>query len=111
MAFNDIEMANIKRCMDFFMTKRRPAPFIRDEIDLQYRIWGLDVLISEVRHIDGREIDTPIAKMTLNRSQNHWKLYWMNQANEWVAYPENPIPTFSDAIKVVEEDVNGCFFG
>lgn len=111
MAFNDIEVAQINRCMDFFMEKRRPPEFVRDEIDLRYRIWGLNVIIYEVRHIDFRAFESPIAKITLNRSECHWKLFWMNQSEEWVTDIKDPIQSFSDAIKMVENDVRGCFFG
>lgn len=98
MALNDIEVANIKRCINFLMEKRRPAPFIRDEIDLQYRIDDNSVVIFEVRNVMGRVIESSIAKITLNRTQNNWKLLCMNQSGKWVAANKKPIPTFSDAI-------------
>ncbi|MEY0026850.1 DUF3024 domain-containing protein [Providencia rettgeri] len=111
MALNDIEVANIKRCMEFFMEKRRPAPFIRDEIDLMYEIQDQSVIIKEIRNIMGRTIESPIAKITFNRNQNGWKLFAQNRAGKWEGMFNDLIPTFSDAIKVVEDDDIGCFFG
>lgn len=111
MAFNDIEVAQINQCMSFFMEKRRPPKFIRDEIDLQYRIWGLNVIIYEIRQIDFQIYESLIAKISLNRPERHWKLYWRNQSNEWVTDIKDPIRSFSDAIAIVENDVRGCFFG
>ncbi|EUD12425.1 hypothetical protein HMPREF1563_3365, partial [Providencia alcalifaciens 205/92] len=51
MAFNDIELANIEKCMEFFLEKRRPAEHLRDELDLQYRIEDDSVVIFEVRQL------------------------------------------------------------
>lgn len=65
MAFNDIEIANIKRCMEFFMEKRRPAEHLRDELDLSYSIEDDSVVIFEVRRLtwsDG-QAQEPIAKL------------------------------------------------
>lgn len=78
MALNDIEVANIKRCMNFFMEKRRPAPFIRDEIDLVYEMQDQSVIIKEIRNIMGRTIERSIAKITFNRTQKGWKLFAKN---------------------------------
>ncbi|MEY0663864.1 DUF3024 domain-containing protein [Providencia rettgeri] len=111
MALNDIEIAQIKRCMNFFMEKRRPAPFIRDEIDLIYEIQDQSVIIKEIRNIMGRTIESPIAKITFNRTQKGWKLFAKNRNDEWEGMFKDLIPTFSDAIKVVEDDARGCFFG
>lgn len=111
MALNDIEVAQIKRCMNFFMEKRRPAPFIRDEIDLIYEIQDQSVIIKEIRNIMGRTIESPIAKITFNRKQKGWKLFALNQQGEWGGVLSDLIPTFSEAIKIVEDDVTCCFFG
>ncbi|MEY0017589.1 DUF3024 domain-containing protein [Providencia rettgeri] len=111
MALNDIEVAQIKRCMEFFMEKRRPAPFIRDEIDLMYEIQDQSVIIKEVRNVMGRTIERSIAKITFNGTQKGWKLFTLNQKGEWQGLFDDLIPTFSDAIKIVEEDEACIFFG
>lgn len=111
MAFNDIELAQINQCMDFFMEKRRPPVFVRDEVDLQYRIQGLNVIIYQVRYVDFRAFESPIAKIMLNRAECCWEVFWMSPSNEWITDIKEPIQSFSDAIKVVEDDVRGCFFG
>nr|WP_309546171.1 DUF3024 domain-containing protein [Providencia rettgeri] len=111
MALNDIEVAQIKRCMNFFMEKRRPAPFIRDEIDLMYEIQDQSVIINEVRNVMGRTIESSIAKITFNRTQKGWKLFAKNRNDEWEGMFNDLIPTFSDAIKIVEDDDIGIFFG
>lgn len=111
MAFNETEIADIKRCMEFFMMKRRPPTFVRDEVDLQYRIRGNEVTIYRVNYINNKKYDSPIAKIVLNRPHTSWNLYSMIQPNQWIAAIKESIPTFSDAIKVVEDDDIGIFFG
>ncbi len=110
MALNDIEVAQIKRYMRLFMNKRRPPAFIRDEVDLEYRIWGNDVVICRVNYINKKKYESPIAKMVLNRPHTRWNLYSMNQSQEWIIAAKEPISAFSDAIKLVEDDINCCFF-
>ncbi|BBG61267.1 DUF3024 domain-containing protein [Providencia rustigianii] len=111
MAFNDIELANIEKCMEFFIEKRRPPAFVRDEVDLQYHIIGTDVVIYRINYIEKKKYETPIAKIALNRTHTGWNLYSMIQPNQWIAAIKESIPTFSDAIKIVEDDLQGCFFG
>ncbi len=111
MALNETEIADIKRCMEFFMMKRRPPAFVRDEVDLQYRIWGNEVTIYRVNYINNKKYDSPIAKLVLNRPHTSWNLYSMIQPNQWIAAIKESIPSFSEAIKIVEDDVTCCFFG
>lgn len=111
MAFNDIELAKINQCMDFFMEKRRPPEHIRDEYDLTYEISGQAVFIYDTRHVEGRTIETDIAKIVFNRHQNGWKLFCIGKSGQWEGLFTDLIPTFSDAIKVVEDDQAGIFFG
>lgn len=111
MALNETEIADIKQCMGSFMKKRRPPTFVRDEVDLQYRIIGNEVIISRVNYINNKKYDSPIAKIVLNRPHTSWNLYSLVKPNQWIAAVKESIPSFSDAIKIVENDVRGCFFG
>lgn len=113
MAFNNIEIANIRRCMEFFMEKRRPAEHLRDELDLQYHIEDDSVIIFEIRQLiwsDGK-VEEPIAKITYNRHSSSWSLLWMDKNSNWHHYDEKMLGSFSDAIQLVEENVCGYFFG
>ncbi|HEM8181492.1 TPA: DUF3024 domain-containing protein [Providencia rettgeri] len=93
------------------MMKRRPPAFVRDEVDFQYRIWGNEVTIYRVNYINNKKYDSPIAKIVLNRPHTSWNLYSMVQPNQWIAAIKESIPSFSEAIKIVEDDVTCCFFG
>lgn len=113
MAFNNIEIANIRRCMEFFMEKRRPAEHLRDKLDLQYRIEDDSVIIFEIRQLtwsNGR-VEEPIAKIAHNRHSSSWSLLWMDKNSNWHHYDEKMLSGFSDAIQLVEENICGYFFG
>lgn len=113
MPFNDIEVANIKQCMEFFLEKRRPAEHLRDELDLQYRIEDDSVVIFEVRQLtwsDSR-VEEPVAKIIHNKITGSWSLLWMDKDSNWHHYDEKMLGSFSDAIKLVEDDLQGYFFG
>ena len=113
MAFNDTEVVQIKQCMNYFMEKRRPPKHIRDEHDLQYRIEDDSVIIFEVRQLSwstGRA-EEMLAKITNNTNSNSWSLFWSTDNNEWRHYDGRMIGSFSDAIKIIDEDANHRFFG
>jgi len=113
MIFNDIEVADIKRCMEFFMEKRRPAEHIRDELDLKYRIEDNSVVIFEVRRLTWSDslAEEPIAKITHNKAAGSWSLLWMDKDSNWHNYDGKMLGSFSDAIKLVEDNSHGYFFG
>ncbi len=49
------------------------------------------------------------AKIQYIKSRNIWKLYWMRSDLKWHGYDE--YSSFETAIKEIDEDPNGCFFG
>nr|WP_309546016.1 DUF3024 domain-containing protein [Providencia rettgeri] len=95
------------------MEKRRPAEHLRDELDLSYNIEDDSVVIFEVRRLtwSNGQAQEPIAKITHNKSKSSWSLFWMDKDSNWHNYDEKMLGSFSDAIKLVEDDVQGCFFG
>ncbi|HEM8127285.1 DUF3024 domain-containing protein [Providencia rettgeri] len=93
------------------MKNLRPPMHIRNEYDLVYEIQDQTVIIKEVRFTVERYVDVFVAKITFNREQKGWKLFGMNSAGEWEGMFSDLIPTFSDAIQVVEDDDIGIFFG
>ncbi|WP_268987775.1 DUF3024 domain-containing protein [Providencia alcalifaciens] len=40
-----------------------------------------------------------------------WSLLWMDKDSNWHHYDEKMLGSFSDAIKLVEDDLQGYFFG
>lgn len=107
-----------KRCrhiLEQFLERRRPPSHVRDKVDLAYRIHGQDVEIFEIRpRWDKAEelIETPVAKATYIRSKKRWKLFWQRADLKWHLYLEHPeVDRLEEFVKIVEEDVFGCFFG
>ncbi len=70
MAFNELEMAHIKRVVGGFVESRRPRPEVRNQLDITYTIEGQSVLIQEDRVLcDGSRILEPVAKTTWVKTQ------------------------------------------
>ncbi len=48
-------------------------------------------------------------KIQCIKSRNIWKLYWMRSDLKWHGYDE--YPSLEAAIKEIDKDPDGCFFG
>lgn len=112
MDFNDIINNQIKPCVEQLIEKRRSAHFAGEKPDLIYEINGWSVVISEVKKLPWHlgKIRLHKVRVTFDTRYFHWKLYYQKN-KKWVSYSDELVSDFSDAIKVVEEDVNGYFFG
>jgi hypothetical protein len=115
MSFNDIETARIRRVMDAFLAKRRPAPAIRHQVDLQYSINGQSVEITEVRPAwddPSVIIQHPVAKTTYVRTAQEWRIFWMRGNLKWHRYElAAAVKSVEAFAEVVERDEACCFFG
>lgn len=115
MIFTDLELQDIKRCMDLFLSKRRPAENLRHENDLSYRITGHDIDIFELHASDESKkpkmVEQPSIKVTYVEDSKQWTLYWMRPNAEWHLYQDDAVPSFSIAMRIVDRDEFGCFFG
>lgn len=109
------EQLAIREEMDRFMQKHRPAPEIRKELDISYRIEGRSIIIFEIRpHFLAREekIENPIAKATFVKKSKAWKVYWMRSNGKWTRYGPDPMVDSIQAFTtVVQEDAYACFWG
>jgi hypothetical protein len=115
MAFNDLELKRIQDAVNRFMSKRRPDPSIRDKVDFGYRIKGHSLELFEIRpNWRDKAIihHEPFAKITFVRTTNRWRLLWMRADLKWHAYPPAPyVNSVEEALRIVDEDANCCFFG
>lgn len=115
MAFTEFDMSEITSALDAFMTRRRPPPHLRAQLDLRYRVTGHSIEIFEVRPAwrDPSTIqETPCAKTIFVRTRNVWRLYWMRQDLKWHRYGEVPDATgLIELLRVIDDDAYGCFFG
>ena len=115
MAFSELEERTVTRALDAFLRRRRPPPEISSELDIQYRITGQTIEIFELRpdwRDRDRSIEIPSAKVTYVRSRATWTVYLMRRDLRWHGYEtERPTDTIEQALRVVDEDRYGCFFG
>ena len=115
MSFNDLETARIKRAMEAFLTKRRPPPEIRHQLDVIYRITGQSVEIFEVRPAwddPGVTLEHPVAKTTYVRTVREWRIFWMRSDLKWHRYDLAPaVKTIDEFAAIVDRDAACCFLG
>ena len=116
MALSDLEAARIRRSLAAFLRARRPAPHLRSEVDLSYRVSGQSVEIFEIRQVwdgpPGEKMELPVAKATFVRTRGVWRIFWMRRDLKWHGY--EPVPEVESVeafCKVVSNDAYACFFG
>ena len=115
MALTDLERKRCERDLRKFMERRRPPPDIRPKLDIGYRISGQSVEIFEIRpdwQNPKLTMEHPVAKATLVRTQNHWRIFWMRRDLKWHGYEPNPeVRSLEAFLHVVDSDEYCCFFG
>jgi hypothetical protein len=113
--FDIIQTTDIIEACENLLQKRRPPENMRHQVDLNYRIDDQSVLIFEIRsRWDNKDelFESPIAKTTWVKSQNHWKVFWMRSDLKWHVYKPNPtLRTISEFVKLIDQDNYGCFWG
>ena len=115
MAFNDLERKRIEKAVAEFLTKRRPPPHIRPELDIDYRIDGQSVELLEIRpQWNDRSIIRryPFAKATYVGTQKLWKVFWQRADLKWHGYEPAPtVNSIDEFLAIVDADPHACFFG
>jgi hypothetical protein len=115
MAFHDLDRKRIEKAMAEFLSRRRPPPHIRPELDIGYRLIDQSVELFEIRpQWDDRSIihEYPFAKATYVRTRNLWKVFWKRADLKWHGYePASMVKTIDEFLAVVDADPYGCFFG
>lgn len=114
MAFDEFTLHRRNKTVGAFVEQRRPAPHIRDQIDLSYRIKGQSVEIFELRprwqHPE-EIMECPIAKTTFVKTQGVWKIYWMRKDLKWHLYAIRPEVTSIEAfLEEIARDTSACFW-
>lgn len=114
MAFSEHELKRIERLVGGFCERRSP-PEYRDEVRLEYRVRGHDVVVLEVRSAwdDPTEVtESPVAKFKFVRTEGEWRLLWRRRDLKWHGY--EPLPAsanLEELVAEVDRDPHGCFFG
>lgn len=112
---SDLQLHQINKAGEVFLSKRRPAEAIRMESDLNYRIQDQSIEIFELNEsyrTPNQMEEMPIAKATFVKSKNHWRVFWMRADLKWHGYePQPTVAEVADFFKLVDEDAFYCFFG
>ena len=115
MALTELERKRCERDLASFLERRRPAPHIRSDLDIGYRISGQSVEVLEIRpDWQDRKVkrEHPVAKATFVRTRDRWRVFWMKRDLKWHAYEPNPeVHSLEAFLNVVDRDDFCCFFG
>ncbi len=115
MTISEFEKKRCKRELDKFLAKRRPPAYIRNEVDLSYRIEGQSITIFEIRPewCDPKtSIEIPVAKTTYIKSKKIWKVFWQRADLKWHNYrPALIVKSVEEFLQIIDEDPHHCFFG
>jgi hypothetical protein len=112
---SEIEQKKIEVVVGALITKRRPPPHLRMEVDLGFRLKGHSVEIFEVRPVwqgNGETREIPVAKATFVATRKVWKLYWQRRDLKWHGYEPLPEARFIENITAeIDADPYACFWG
>jgi hypothetical protein len=116
MSFTEIEIAGHTALLEtHFWSKRRPPLHIRDKMREGQRFDGQSIELFFVRplHFDPtRTTEEAIAKLTFVRASGRWRIFWKRADLKWHRYGPHPeAASLAEALSVVDQDANGCFFG
>ena len=116
MAFTEFEVAAHAALIEkLFWSKRRPPLHIRDQMREGQRFTEQSIELFFVRPVfkdPTRFTEEKIAKLTYVRSSDRWRIFWQRADLKWHSYPPCPeVPSLAEALRVVHEDANSCFFG
>ena len=115
MALSDIERKRIENVVGAYIQKHRPAPRIRPQMDIGFRVSGQSIEIFEIRprwKEPSVKMEHPVAKATFVRSTALWKVFWMRADLKWHGYAPLPaVGSIEKFLAAVERDQCGCFWG
>ncbi len=109
----DINYTKVK----LYIESRRPRIDVRNEIDYGFIHYKNTYELYVIRPVWGSSDKnqyrkSPYAKIRYIRTQKVWKLYWQRASGKWEGY--DPLSGFSNidsALKCIEKDLYGCFYG
>ena len=115
MALSEFERKRCERIIGAFINARRPAPHIRDKLDLGFRVADQSVEIFEIRPQWNRPAvkhEQAVAKATYVKKEAVWRVYWQRRDLKWHRYDPSPIVESLEAfVQLVNKDDHGCFWG
>ena len=115
MAISEFEIKRCEKYVSEYIAKNRPPAYVRNEVDLCYRIEGQSILIYELRSLwnnPEQKIESMVAKTTYVKKDKLWKVFWHKSDMKWHSYEPVPIvKTLEDFLSTIDTDKYGCFYG
>ena len=115
MTLSEFEIERYEKLVAEFISKRRPPPHIRAQLDLAFRVSGQSIEIFEVRpdwRDKSKTREQPVAKATYNKKKLNWKILWQRADQKWHNYQPSPeVESVEKFLDIVQNDEYGCFFG
>src|SRR5262245_35174368 len=116
MAFTDNEIAeHMKVIEDSFWSRRRPPLHLRDKVREAQRFTDRTIELFIVRpafNRRGEHTEESIARIRHMPRLRVWRIFWKRADGNWHGYQPCPeAKSLTDALRVIDEDANGCFFG
>lgn len=115
MALSEFEIRRIKKLVGEFVAFRRPAPHIRDQVDLSFNVLDQGFEVFEIRprwNNPAELIEVPVAKATYVKTKQVWKLFWMRSDGKWHTYTPCPeTHSLEEVLRVIDKDSYACFWG
>lgn len=108
LALTELERQRCEQALADFMARRRPPPYLRDQLDLGYTMDGQSIEIFEIRP-DWKDAcvrqESSVAKATFVRTTGIWKVLWMPADLKWHSYgPKAAVNTFKEFLGAVDRD-------
>lgn len=116
MTFTDIEIAeHMKVIEDSFWSRRRPPLHLRDQVREGQRFTDQTIELFIARPAFNRpdeQTEEPIARVQHMPRLRVWRIFWKRADGYWHRYQPCPeVPSLPEALRVIDADANGCFFG
>lgn len=116
MAFTDVEIAeHLKVIEDSFWSRRRPPLHLRDKVREGQRFTDRVIELFIVRPVydnPAEQTEESIARIQHLPRLRIWRLFWKRADGNWHRYqPCSQVPSLAEALRVIDEDAHGCFFG
>ena len=116
MAFTETEIVTYTAQLEQqFWSRHRPPLKLRDKIREGQRFSGLAIelfFVLPAFERRGEFIEQSIARLRYVRRHDVWRIYWMRADLKWHLYPPCPeVASLDEALRIVGEDANCCFFG
>ena len=116
MNFTDIEInEHMKVIEESFWARRRPPLHLRDKVREGQRFTGRAIELFMVRPAYNRpqkQIEESIAKVQHMPRLQVWRIFWKRADGNWHRYQPSPeAQSLTEALHVIDQDANNCFFG